>query len=250
MAVLRLQHVGCAVVDHARAASELEAAGLPTRDFRNDQGKGFQHDSRALLGNECWLHVVQNWNPESRVSRFFREHGPGLEHVALETDDIEADVRKVREAGAPIFEDRTFDANDGFEAFVGPDDAIGFTVELIQPHARSWGYPGDARGAPASAKLGRIRLASVEATVEDVAAASHRFASLFGVPVIGEGALFLGNTSLVLVEGERATGLERLVLESEAGFEGEENPSGIALHFRPAGSVDRRRSRSSPSRRR
>lgn len=215
MAILRLQHVGIAASDYQRAARSLERAGLPTRDFRNDQGKGFQHDSRALLGNDCWLHLVYNWNSESRVNRFLQRNGPGLEHLALQSDDIEADVARLRERNVPIFEDHIFDANDGFEAFVFPDDAIGFTVELIQPHAHSWGYPEDARGEPASDALGRVRLVEVEASVPEVVLAAHRFADLFDLS--GDAAtLSLGNATLRLEESPNGrAGLSRVTLQTE-----------------------------------
>ncbi len=142
MAIIRLQHIGIAVRDLDRACQQLEALfGLKARDFRDNQGKGMQRDARVLLGNACWLHLVQNWDPESRVARFLEAHGEGLEHIALESDDIAADVERVKAAGVEVFQKRIFDATDGFEAFVYPEDTPGFTVELIQPHADSWGYP-------------------------------------------------------------------------------------------------------------
>ncbi|MEM7801489.1 MAG: VOC family protein, partial [Chloroflexota bacterium] len=147
MAIVRLQHFGIVVKDFHAAAEKFERIfGLKTRDFRDDQGKGKQYDARILLGNDCWLHIVQNWDPNSRVNQFLQSHGEGLEHIALETDDIEADVQRLKALGVPIYMDTIFDANDGYEAFVYPDDGIGFTVELIQPHAHSWGYPDDAAG--------------------------------------------------------------------------------------------------------
>lgn len=147
MAIIRLQHIGVAVRDLDQACRRLEEVfGLKARDFRENQGKGKQKDARILLGNDCWLHLVQNWDPESRVSKFVEAHGEGLEHLALESDDIAADVERVKASGLTIFEKRIFDAPDGFEAFVYPEDTAGFTVELIQPHADSWGYPVDAEG--------------------------------------------------------------------------------------------------------
>jgi catechol 2,3-dioxygenase-like lactoylglutathione lyase family enzyme len=232
MTIVRLQHIGCAVSDYERATKELEALGLETRDFRDDQGKGFQYDSRALLGNDCWLHVVYNWNPESRVNRFLTERGPGLEHLALESDDVERDVARLRERNVPIFEDRIFDANDGFEAFVYPNDAIGFTVELIQPHRTSWGYPTDARGKPASAKLGRARLAEVGAAVDDVDSATRRFVELFGLSPDGRGRIRLGNATLVLVESGEAAGLREICVENEAGVEVEARPGAVPIRLR------------------
>ena len=138
--ILRLQHIGTAHQSHASAAERLRQVGLEPAELRTDQGRGFQLDSRKLLGNECWLHVVHNWNPEARVCQYLRTIGEGLEHIAIETDDIEGAVARVKES-APIFEDRIFHAADGFEAFVYPEDACGFTVELIQPHASSWNWP-------------------------------------------------------------------------------------------------------------
>ena len=219
MSILRLQHIGVALADHDLAVAVLERVGLASRDFRNDQGKGFQHDSRVLLGNECWLHMVHNWNPESRVNRFLQNHGEGLEHLALESDDIKADVARVRNAGVRIFEDRIFDANDGFEAFIYPEDGIGFTVELIKPHATSWNYPDDALGLPVSTLLGEIQAQRVGAYVRNEVEASRRFTTLFGTPSGDEpGTIALGNVELRLhASADHKPGLKDLVLETEKG---------------------------------
>lgn len=239
MSILRLQHIGVALADHNLAVTGLKRVGLPSRDFRNDQGKGFQHDSRVLLGNECWLHIVHNWNPESRVNRFLQNRGEGLEHLALESDDIEADVARVRDAGVPIFEDRIFDANDGFEAFVYPEDGIGFTVELIKPHATSWSYPDDALGLPVSALLGTTRARRVGAYVRDVAEASRRFTTLFGTPPGDEpGTIALGNVELHLqASADREPGLKDLVLETEKGATGVHELGFLTLETRAARDV-------------
>ena len=61
MAIIRLQHIGLAVKEMKDTCARFERIfGLKARDFRDDQGKGKQYDARILLGNDCWLHVVQN----------------------------------------------------------------------------------------------------------------------------------------------------------------------------------------------
>jgi 4-hydroxyphenylpyruvate dioxygenase-like putative hemolysin len=150
MGLIRLQHIGLAVNDLKAACVRFEELfGLECQDFRDDQGKGgqdlahtWQYDARILLGNECWLHLVQNRSPESRVNHFLESRGEGLEHIALQTDSIEADVGYLRSIGVPVYQDRVLDAPDGYEAFVYPDQTPGMTVELIQPHDTSWGYAG------------------------------------------------------------------------------------------------------------
>lgn len=178
--ILRLQHIGTAYLSHASAAERLGRLGLPPKELRTDQGRGFQLDSRVLLGNECWLHVVHNWNPEARVCRYLRSVGEGLEHLALEVPDIEAAVERVKRS-APIFEDTILRAADGFEAFVTPEDAAGFTVELIQPHETSWNWP-DPPPERLSPLLAATHLTEVVAVAPDPAAAAARFGELFGLP--------------------------------------------------------------------
>jgi 4-hydroxyphenylpyruvate dioxygenase-like putative hemolysin len=180
VAILRLQHVGIVVRDLKEACERFETLfGLKARDYRNDQGRGMQLDARILLGNGCWLHLVQNWNPESRVYQFLEKYGPGLEHIAIETDSIEADVARLRGLNVPIYSDKIFNAPDGFEAFVYPDQTLCMTVELIQPHVTSWGYPND--GGVVSSKMDITRMQHLGVAVSDVSAVSDRFEKFFGL---------------------------------------------------------------------
>jgi 4-hydroxyphenylpyruvate dioxygenase-like putative hemolysin len=221
MAIVRLQHIGTVVRDFADTWSRFDRIlGMTPRDFRDDQSRGFQHDARVLLGNDCWIHFVHNWNPATRVYRFLEDHGERLEHIAIETNSIEADVEHLRKMGVPLFQDKIFDANDGYEAFVYPDDAVGFTVELIQHHDRAWVYPENARGTPVSNKLGVHRADHLTARVADVDEAAKRMEKLFKLKA-ENGRISLGNNcALELVQDTssepRNRGLERLVLETKS----------------------------------
>jgi methylmalonyl-CoA epimerase len=175
--IIRLTHVGLVVDSLEKAVINYEKVfGLKAVDFRNDQGKGMQLDARIMLPNECWLHLVQNWNPESRVNQFLHSHGEGLEHIALETDNIEADVDRLRKMAVPVYQDTIFNAADGFEAFIYPQDAIGFTVELIQPHVNSWKYDETKLSNPNILGLQHIGVA-----IKNMEKAVERFEMLFGL---------------------------------------------------------------------
>ena len=192
MSFLRIQHLGIVVRDLKDACDRFQRTfGLTAQDFRDDQGQGrlvqkqtVQYDARILLGNECWLHLVQNWNPESRVNHFLNTKGEGLEHIALETDSIEKDVAHLRSIGVPIFEDTIFDAQDGYEAFVLPDQLPGLTIELIQSHDRSWVYPAEALGQPISSCMNLLQLQHLGLVVADLKSTSEMFEKLFGLKAV------------------------------------------------------------------
>lgn len=220
MAIVRLQHIGIVVKDFTEAWNKFDKIlGMRPQDFRDDQAKGMQHDARVLLGNDCWIHVVYNWNPQSRVFRFLENHGEGLEHIAMETYDIRAEVARLRAQKVPIFEDRIFNANDGYEAFVYPEDSIGFTVELIQPHTPSWVYPETRRRMPVSTKLGIQSAPQLTAVVDDVDKAKEHFAGLFGLQ-FHENGIPLGDNCLLRLAHDdstlpRSRGLRRLTFETK-----------------------------------
>lgn len=180
MELIRLHHIGIAVQDLPAACIRFEHLfGLKAQDFRDDHGGGMQHDARILLGNECWLHLVHNWNPKSRVYQFLEQSGEGLEHIALQTGSIEADVQHLRDIGVSIYRDKIFDAPDGFEAFIYPDQTPGVNVELIQPHTTSRGYSDDSKNAQVNDKIGFIRLHHIGVAVKNLQAAFDRFEHLF-----------------------------------------------------------------------
>ena len=182
MTILRIQHLGIVVKNLDNACDQFERAfGLKARDFRDNQAKGKQRDARILLGNECWLHLVQNWDPESRVSHFLTERGEGLEHIAIETDDIKGDVQRLRSNGIPVFEDTIFDREDGYEAFVYPDRLPGLTIEFIQSHERSWVYPGDVIDKPISSIMKLVRLHHFGLVVDNLQDACKRFEQVLGL---------------------------------------------------------------------
>lgn len=184
--ILRVHHIGLVVEDLEKAVANYEKLfGTKATDFRNDQGKkdGVSHqlDARIMMPNRCWLHLVQNWNPDSRVNKFLKQHGEALEHVALETTDIEEEISHLREIGCPVVGDyKINNAADGFESFITPEDGIGFTVELIQPHKTSYYWEPEKCSNPNILGIQHIGVA-----VKDVAAATQKFEKLFRIKPSG-----------------------------------------------------------------
>ena len=148
--IIRLQHIGVVVKDMCAACRMFEELlGLKCQDTRATESGGKMLDARIMLGNDCWIHLMQNWNPESRYYDMLEKAGKTaiLEHLCFESDDIEADVERLKKHGCKAYNDKIYDARDGYEVFFLLDENptgehLGVTIELIQPHPTSRGYRG------------------------------------------------------------------------------------------------------------
>jgi catechol 2,3-dioxygenase-like lactoylglutathione lyase family enzyme len=141
--VLGLQHIGVAARDlEATCDSFARMFDLHPHNLRTDQHDGDQKDMMIEPGNDrLWLHVTESWGENARVRQFLDEKGEGLEHLCIEVDDIREAVKRVTDAGTPVFDNKIFtNRPDGFEAFVYPEHTDGVTVELIEPYPTSRGY--------------------------------------------------------------------------------------------------------------
>jgi methylmalonyl-CoA epimerase len=68
------------------------------------------------------------------VARWLREHGPGIQHVAFEVEDLETALAELRERGVETLGDAPRPgADDTIIAFLDPLSFGGILVELCQP---------------------------------------------------------------------------------------------------------------------
>lgn len=95
-------------VDHvAIAVKDIEEALLLYRDLfgfevlkhREIQGAFSGMKSVELDAGGFSIVLVQGTGPESQVSRYIDEYGPGVQHIAVAVDDVEALSDKLKATG-------------------------------------------------------------------------------------------------------------------------------------------------------
>jgi methylmalonyl-CoA epimerase len=80
------------------------------------------------------IELLEPVAPESPVGRFLAKHGEGLHHVALEVEDLDAAIARVKAAGARLIGSAARLSADGYRyVFVHPKSAGGVLVELVEP---------------------------------------------------------------------------------------------------------------------
>jgi methylmalonyl-CoA epimerase len=130
--VKRIHHIGVVVADADAVASMLERAlGLQVSQIE-EYGQG---ESRIVFlpVGETAIELIQPLSPDSEAARYLTEHGPGIQHVALEVDELEAAMDRARHSGAQLKDDHPRPGAGGTRiAFLDAESLGGFMVELCE----------------------------------------------------------------------------------------------------------------------
>ncbi|MBX0293650.1 methylmalonyl-CoA epimerase [Haloarcula nitratireducens] len=85
------------------------------------------------LGNGYFELLEPLPDAEGAIPRYLEREGPGLHHVALETDDIEAALSAARDAGVELIDETPRPGAWGHEvAFCHPQSTGGVLVEFVE----------------------------------------------------------------------------------------------------------------------
>ena len=92
-----------------------------------------EHVHVAMLpGGSSRIELLEAADSESAIAKFIKERGPGLHHLALRVDDLEAAVARLDAAGAQLLNEPRLGAGGHRYVFVHPASAGGVLLELIQ----------------------------------------------------------------------------------------------------------------------
>jgi methylmalonyl-CoA/ethylmalonyl-CoA epimerase len=96
------------------------------------------------------IEVLEALDADSPVAMFLARRGPGLHHIAVEVDDIDAALAGLRARGVRLVDEQPRPGADGRSiAFVHPSASGGVLVELVQGRLVRQVRPfGSAHGRP------------------------------------------------------------------------------------------------------
>ncbi len=129
----RIDHVGVAVTDlEAALGVYAETLGMPVvhRERVEEQGV----EAVLLDVGENHIELLQPLGDDTPVGKFLAKRGPGLHHVAYQVADIDAELRRLKDAGTRLIDEspRTGIRNSRV-AFLHPSASGGVLTELVQP---------------------------------------------------------------------------------------------------------------------
>lgn len=123
--------------DHAGVATD-DAEGLAFRyedlfDCEIAHEERFEEMKVIFLGLEDGYFELLEPQGEGTISRYLDEHGPGLHHIALETDDVARALETAVATGAELIDEEPRRGAWGHQvAFLHPKSTGGVLVEFVE----------------------------------------------------------------------------------------------------------------------
>ena len=132
MKIKRVDHLGVIVSDLDGAVKSFtEHLGLK---LDHTERYGDELDIAFLPCGETLVELIEPLKEGGSNADYLREHGPGIQHVAFEVDDLEAALAELAERGVEPLGDAPVPGAGGMRiAFLDPQAFDGVLVELCEP---------------------------------------------------------------------------------------------------------------------
>lgn len=85
-----------------------------------------------LPSGDTRIELLEASQPDSPIAKFIEKRGPGLHHIALKVNDLQAVLDRVKAAGGRVLNEPKRGASGHLYAFIHPKSSGGVLLELIQ----------------------------------------------------------------------------------------------------------------------
>ena len=127
---MKLHHIGVAVANLDEAIVHYEKMGL--RLVYRERIESQQAEV-AFMGERPWIELVCGTHPDSAVSTFISQRGPGQHHLAFAVENIAQELSQQEAAGARLIDRCARPGAWGHRvAFLHPRDQGGVLIELVE----------------------------------------------------------------------------------------------------------------------
>ncbi len=132
MNVKRIDHVGIAIAD-IDAARKLYEDVLGLKLTRQETVTEQGVNTHFYPIGDVKLELLESITPDGPIARFIEKRGAGMQHLAVEVDDIESAISELKEKGIRMIDETPRNGVENSRiAFVHPKDTHGVLLELVE----------------------------------------------------------------------------------------------------------------------
>ncbi|WJY14207.1 VOC family protein [Pectobacteriaceae bacterium CE90] len=134
----RIDHLAIAVSSLEKALRlYIDVLGFTFVERRTTKGTTTGMESAVLQGNGYTLVLLQGTEPQSQVSLYIDQFGPGVQHVAFEVESLEEVAAELEQRGMQ-FSTRIINGGNLKQIFTKRDTESGMMFEFIERHGEGF----------------------------------------------------------------------------------------------------------------
>ena len=129
---MKINHLGIATKD-IEEALKFWGDALGLENVHTEVVEDQKVRVAMLPIGESRIELLEPTSEDSPISKFIEKRGGGIHHIAVEVEDIEASLAKLKEQGMRLVDESPRIGAEGcLVAFVHPSSANGVLLELVQ----------------------------------------------------------------------------------------------------------------------
>ncbi len=133
--ILKIEHIGIAVAAAKPAAVIFEKL-LGTNLNKTEEVVSEKVRTWFFSVGESQLELLESTDPEGVIARYIQKRGEGMHHIAFLTDNLEAEISRLKSEGFDFISEVPKDGADNKRiVFLHPKSTAGVLVELCEEKA-------------------------------------------------------------------------------------------------------------------
>ena len=130
--IRKIEHLGIAV-NSLEESNELFRKLLGETHYKVEEVQSEGVSTSFFMLGETKIELLEATNSESAISKFIEKRGGGMHHIALDVDDIYAEIQRLKNEGFQILNETPKEGADNkLICFLHPKSTGGVLVELCQ----------------------------------------------------------------------------------------------------------------------
>jgi methylmalonyl-CoA/ethylmalonyl-CoA epimerase len=131
MPPIQINHVAIVVPDVTEALKFWhKALGLNVENIERNDTEAVEIAVLPLAGGE--IELISPTSEDSGVAKYLAKHGPGLHHICMEVDSMDASIAQLTAEGAQLIDQPKSHPDGTRYAFIHPRSTGGVLLELYE----------------------------------------------------------------------------------------------------------------------
>lgn len=130
--MLKVEHIGIAVKDFAVSIPLFEQL-LHTNCYKQEQVASEQVNTAFFQKGSTKIELLESTTADGVIAKYIEKKGEGIHHIAFEVEDIEAEMKRLQQAGFILLNEQPKKGADNkLVAFLHPKTTNSVLIEICQ----------------------------------------------------------------------------------------------------------------------